>query len=90
VYHTVAFGFMNARCIDYIEGRTDPIDYYNFLDKPMLRKQKDTINSLVKGWFTNRILKLVDYLLIGLGVSAAASIATVILVFMLGSNMGYW
>jgi hypothetical protein len=90
VYHTCIYGFLNVRCIDFIEGQTDPVDYYNILDNVTLRKQKDTINSLVKGWFSNKILKLVDYILIGLSVSGISGIISVILLFLIGQYIGVW
>lgn len=90
VYNTKLLGFLSVRCIDYIQGNTDPVNYYNLLDRANLRKQKDTINSLVKGWFTNKILKLIDYLLIGLAVSSGSAIVSAVLVFLLGQHLGAW
>jgi len=90
VHRCNVYGFLSVGCIDFIEGQTDPVDYYNILDNVTLRKQKDTINSLVKGWFSNKILKLVDYILIGLSVSGISGIISVILLFFIGQYIGVW
>jgi len=79
---------MNVRTIDFIQSNGNPVNYYALVDKVVLKKSKDTINALVKGWFTSKILKLIDYLLIGLAASSIGALGSLILCFLIASKVG--
>jgi len=88
VYISQIWGFVNVRTIDFVQDIADPVNYYGLLSGYSIKKSKDTINAMVKAWFTNRILKLVDYILIGLAMAVGGSVVACIMLFMIGSKLG--
>lgn len=89
VYNTQILGLFNCRAIDYVEGNPDPVDFYSF--RPVTKKSYDTINTLVKSWMlSDKLMNLINYLLIGIGLAAGASIVSIIILFQIAENLGVW
>lgn len=88
VFTSVRYGFMKMRTIDFIQGNPFPINYFGMANMAVFEKQSDTLNALVRSWFSNKILKFADYILIALCASIGLSLGALILMFMLASQAG--